>query len=61
VSDPKRSALPEDRTDLATLWAAAVAEVDELTDALAEAQKKEAKVWASLRRSRSKTVSEDAP
>lgn len=44
--------LPVDRTQLAEVWAEAVANVDELVERLLDARKREAEVWAAIERSR---------
>jgi hypothetical protein len=46
----------EDRTVLAERWATAVAEVDDLRDALERARQKEREAWDALERSRSSSI-----
>jgi hypothetical protein len=50
---------PEDRTTLGEMWAAAVAEVDELEERLSAAKKREYEAWAALESSRRKTIHVD--
>ena len=55
----KAKPLPTDRSVLAEMWAAAVAEVDHLEGLLLAARQHEREVWVALESSRRKTVHDE--